>query len=291
MSHRIVAFLFLLLSFHGITSCNSDKSTDSHDTLSPPQATIELRPDFKALYDSFHVSGCFILFDPQQNKYSIYNDSLVDVGFTPASTFKICNSLIGLETGVIKDENFVLPWDKVIRKNENWNYDQDLKTAIKNSTVWYYQVLARRVGGEAMKHWLDTLNYGNRDTSGGIDQFWLRGGLKITPRQQIEFVQKLYNRTLPMSQRSMDIVNQILFVNDTLGYALYAKTGWGFQDNTDIGWYVGYFKSEKGVYYFANLVLCSDSTNPDFGRARVEVVWGVMAQRENERESDNGIRE
>lgn len=273
MSHRIFAFLFLLFSSQGITSCHTENPKPPQDTL---LSTVELRPDFKALYDSFHVSGCFILFDPQQNKYSIYNDSLVDVGFTPASTFKICNSLIGLETGVIKDENFVLPWDKKVRNNTGWNADTDLKTAIKNSTVWYYQELARRVGGERMKYWLDTLHYGNRDTAGGIDQFGLRGGLKITPRQQIEFVQKLYHRTLPISQRSMDIVNQILFVNDTLGYELYAKTGWGFQDNQDIGWYVGYAKTTKGIYYFANLVLCDDPNNPDFGRARVEVVRGVM---------------
>lgn len=283
MSHRIFAFLCLLFSSQGITSCNSENPKAPLDTLLP---TVELRPDFKALYDSFHVSGCFILFDPQENKYSIYNDSLVDVGFTPASTFKICNSLIGLETGVIKDENFVLPWDKKVRKNTSWNADTDLKSAIKNSTVWYYQELARRVGGERMKYWLDTLQYGTCDTSGGIDQFWLRGGLKITPRQQIEFVQKLYHRTLPMSPRSMDIVNQILFVNDTLGYELYAKTGWGFQDNTDIGWYVGFAKTKKGIYYFAKLVLCDDPNNPDFARARVEVVRGVMGQRENERGSD-----
>ncbi len=274
MSHRIFAFLFLLFSSQGITSCNSENPKIPQDSLTTP--TTELRPDFKALYDSFQVSGCFILFDPQENKYSIYNDSLVDVGFTPASTFKICNSLIGLETGVIKDENFVIPWDKKVRNNTAWNADTDLKTAIKNSTVWYYQELARRVGGRDMKYWLDTLHYGNRDTSGGLDQFWLRGGLKITPRQQVEFVQKLYNCTLPMSQRSMDIVNKILFVNDTLGYELYAKTGWGFQDNTDIGWYVGYAKTTKGIYYFANLVLCDDPTNPDFAKARVEVVRGVM---------------
>src|SRR5574343_318003 len=99
--------------------------------------------------------------------------------YTPASTFKICNSLIGLETCVIKDADFVIPWDKVVRNRVEWNQDHTLRLAMKNSTVWYYQELARRVGQNKMDYWIKKANYGNHSTKGGIDKFWLDGALRI----------------------------------------------------------------------------------------------------------------
>nr|ALG03675.1 beta-lactamase [uncultured bacterium] len=134
--------LILTLAVIGLTACKQKQTT-------------EIRNDFKKYYDQFNVNGSFVLYDPQTDNYIFYNQNQFEQTFSPASTFKICNSLIGLETGVIKDENFVIPWDSVTRQNPNWNTDHDLQTAFKNSTVWYYQELARRVGGQQMKYWLD----------------------------------------------------------------------------------------------------------------------------------------
>lgn len=235
-----------------------------------------MRDDFKKYYEQYHVVGSFVLYDPQAEKYILYNPDQFEQTFLPASTFKICNSLIGLETGVIKDENFVIPWDSVIRQNPNSNMDQDLQTAFKNSTVWYYQELARRVGGQKMKYWLDKANYGNADTSGGIDKFWLSGGLRISPKQQIEFLKRLHDNELPFSQRSMDIVKNIMIAKDTLGYVIRAKTGWAGQDNKDLGWYVGYLEKNSKVYYFANCIQCSDLNNKEFGNARIDIVYRIL---------------
>ncbi|MBK8852777.1 MAG: class D beta-lactamase [Saprospiraceae bacterium] len=139
------------------------------------------------------MEGSFVLYDPQTAKYIFYNQDQYKQTFSPASTFKICNSLIGLETGLIQDENFIIPWDSVTR-NLVWDKDHDMKTAFANSTVWYYQELAKRVGGQKMKYWLDKTNYGNADTSGGIDRFWLTGGLRISPEQQIDFLKRLHDK-------------------------------------------------------------------------------------------------
>lgn len=240
--------------------------------------TTEIKNDFKKIYDQYNVEGSFVLYDQRNDKYIFYNTSQFQMQFTPASTFKICNSLIGLETGVIKDENFVIPWDSVTRWVSAWNKDQDLKTAFKNSTVWYYQELARRVGGERMKYWLDKINYGTTDTSGGIDKFWLTGGLRITPGQQIDFLRRLHNNKLPFSQRSMDIVKNIMIVKDTLGYVVRAKTGWGEQDDTNIGWYVGYLEKENNVYYFANCIQTKDNNNNAFAKSRIEIVYQILTE-------------
>lgn len=235
-----------------------------------------IHQDFKRFYDQFQVEGTFVLYDQNQHQYHYFNQHLVHQKFTPASTFKICNSLIGLETGVIKDEHFRLAWDSVVRQNPKWNTDTDLKSAFQNSTVWYYQELARRVGGKQMYDWLKKVKYGNADTSGGIDRFWLTGGLRISPMQQIDFLKKLQRNKLPFSKRSAAIVKDIMIVKDTLGYTLRAKTGWGFQDNQDIGWYVGYLEKGNNVYYFANCIQEDDANNPQFGNARIEIVELIL---------------
>lgn len=263
MSINKQAYLILLFGIFILSAC-IDKST------------IEVRDDFKTHYDQFHVSGSFVLYDPQADSYIFYNPDQITQTFSPASTFKICNSLIGLETGVLQDENTVIQWDSVVRQNAKWNSDQDLKTAFKNSTVWYYQELARRIGGEQMQYWLSKANYGNADTSGGIDQFWLTGGLRISPQQQITFLQQLHDNQLPFSQRSMDIVKNIMIAKQTPEYTLRAKTGWCGKSDMDIGWYVGYLETSDNVYYFANCIQSTDLNNPDFANARMEIVYLIL---------------
>jgi beta-lactamase class D len=242
------------------------------------QATIEVRDDFKRHFQQYHVQGSFTLYDLKSNKWILCSREQWKKPFIPASTFKICNSLIGLETGVIADEHFVIKWDGVVRSRPEWNKDHDLKTAFKNSTVWYYQELARRVGGVQMKKWLDLTGYGNADTSGGIDMFWLSGGLRITPEQQILFLKQLYEDKLPFSKRTMVIVKQIMIAKDTATYTLRAKTGWGEQEEKDIGWYVGYLQTKSNAYFFASCIQSADRKNPDFSRARTEIPMRILKE-------------
>lgn len=262
------AIWVLILAVCGLTACKQKQST-------------EIREDFKKYYDQFQVEGSFALYDTRQDKYTFYNQDQFKQAFSPASTFKICNSLIGLETEVIKDENFVIPWDSIVR-NPVWDKDFDLKNAFANSTVWYYQELARRVGGTKMKYWLDKANYGNVDTSGGIDKFWLDGGLRISPEQQMDFLKRLHDYKLPFSKRSVDIVKNIMITKDTADYLIRGKTGWGGHDGKDIGWYVGYVEIKDNVYYFTNCVQIDSEQLNDVNRAigfdnsRTEIVYKIL---------------
>lgn len=237
---------------------------------------IEIREDFKKFYNQFGVEGSFVLYDQQLDKYTFYNQDQFKQSFSPASTFKIFNSLVGLETGVIRDENFVIPWDSVIRYYPTWNSDHDLKTAFKNSTVWYYQELARRVGGQKMKYWLDKANYGNADTSGGIDGFWLTGGLRISPEQQIDFLKRLHDNQLPFSSSSVQIIKNIMIAKDTLDYVIRAKTGWADENKIMVGWYVGYIEKNDNTYYFANCIQTSNLEHPDFAKARIDITYFIL---------------
>jgi beta-lactamase class D len=154
-------------------------------------------------FEAAHVSGCFGLFDNSAGNFTIYNlKRYRDSSYLPASTFKIVNSLIGIQTGVISNENMVIKWDGIVRHNAAWNKDLTMAEAFKVSAVPYYQEVARRIGRDTMKHWIDSLQYGNKNISGPIDSFWLNNHLKITPDEQLGLVKKLYFDQLPFFQRT-----------------------------------------------------------------------------------------
>ena len=196
--------------------------------------------------------GAFELFDKQTEKYFRYNEKRCAERFLPASTFKIPNSLIGLETKVIEDENFVIKWDGVERWNKEWNRDHSLSSALKYSVVPYYQELARRVGRDQYKKWLEAISYGNRVIGERADTFWLDNSLKISADEQIAFLKRFYDYELPFSKRSIDIVKKIMSEEKYEHSLLKYKTGTGTkEDGTFIGWLVGYVEKEKNVYLFA----------------------------------------
>jgi beta-lactamase class D len=238
--------------------------------------TLLEHPEFKRCYDDAAVAGSFFLWNPASDSIICYNKAQFDSGFIPASTFKICNSLIALETGMVKDEYMVIPWDSVQRSVPEWNADTDMKTAFKNSTVWFYQSLAIGIGSERMHYWIDKLQYGNRNISGRIDEFWLKGKLRITPHQQLEFVKKLHDEALPLSARTMKIVKSIMLYEKTSSYNLFAKTGWSVQDSTDIGWWVGFIEKNNQIYYFVNCVQCRAQDNPNFAASRKKIVYEIL---------------
>lgn len=197
-------------------------------------------------------AGAFEVLTMRTKKYFRYNVARCAERFLSASTFKIPNSLIGLETKVIEDENYVIKWDGVNRWNKEWNRDHTLSSAIKYSVVPYYQELARRVGPEQYKKWLDTISYGNQVIGDRIDTFWLDNSLKISADEQIAFLKRFYNEEIPISKRAIDIVKKIMSEEKHKHSILKFKTGTGTkEDGTYIGWLVGYVEKEENVYLFA----------------------------------------
>jgi len=172
---------------------------------------------------------------------------------SPCSTFKIPNSLIGLETGVIPDAAFVIAWDGKTRDVAAWNHDHDLRSAIRDSVVWYYQELARRVGEERMQRWVHALRYGNEDTSGGIDRFWLGSSLRISANEEVDFIARLHTGELPVSSRSVRIVKEILVQESVPGYVYRGKTGSCQDPGAAVphGWWVGSVEHDRRLSVFA----------------------------------------
>jgi beta-lactamase class D len=206
----------------------------------------------------------------------VHNPTRADQEFLPASTFKIPNSLIALETGAIADEREVLKWDGQKRSVPEWNKDHDMRTAIAVSAVWFYQELVRRIGAKRMQEWIDRIGYGNRDVSGGIDQFWLTGGLRITARQQIEFIRRLYTDELPFSARTLRIVKDILVLEKTAEYVLRGKTGLAGAGRPGVGWFVGWIERGDRAWIFASNVAMKPETDIALRKAvALEILAGL----------------
>jgi len=231
------------------------------------------KDEWDEFYRLNNIEGCFVLYDLKADKYYIYNEKRANEGFLPASTFKIPNSLIALETGAVKDENEVIKWDGIDKGLEAWNHDQDMRNAIKVSCVWFYQEIARRIGDKRMQHYIDSIGYGNKNIGNKIDNFWLVGKLRITPMQQIEFLKRLYYNNLPFSQRSLDIVKDILIIEKTGDFILRAKTGRSSGDKSDNGWWIGYIEKGDNVYFFVNNV---DINNKEDANARMEITKSIL---------------
>jgi len=246
-------------------------------TLFTSCAKWEEKPEFEKFYTELNLTGSMLVYDVENNTYYVYNKERTEQEFLPASTFKIFNALVALETGVIKDENVVFEWDSVDTGVEVWNQNQDMKTAFRYSTIWYFKQLARKAGDSTMNAWVKKEKYGNMDISGGIDKFWLSGNLRITQQQQIEFLQKLYENKLSFSQRTMDIVKKVMVYEENDKYKISAKTGWTKQDGKEIGWFVGYVEKDNKVYYFANNIETTDAGN-DFINGRSEITKKILTE-------------
>src|SRR4029453_18482408 len=177
----------------------------AHSLANVSYQRSEFRDDLAKRFFDLGTTGTFVAY--KVDDYLIISSDKVrsSEGKLPASTFKIPNSLIALETGVVEDpDKDVFKWDGVTRSIEAWNKDHTLRSAIAVSAVPVYQEIARRIGAERMQKYLDLMEYGNRDIGGGIDQFWLTGNLRIDPIQQIDFVDRLRRGVLPGSKGSQE---------------------------------------------------------------------------------------
>ena len=208
-------------------------------------------PEIEQLFKNAGVTGTFVVYDVSANKMVGYNHKRAQTRFIPASTFKIPNSLIGLETKAVNSVDEILPYGGKPQSFKTWEKDMGLREAIKISNVPIYQELARRITRTKMLAELKKLNYGNMQISKDINQFWLDGSLKISAIEQTQFLAKLANNTLPLSKRSQEAVQDITLLEQGSGWQLYGKTGWTARKKPGTGWWVGWVKKEHKIYSFA----------------------------------------
>ncbi len=240
---KIISILSACLLFTHLSAASLDSLHNDQDILAAMQ--------------EYDVQGTMIIFSHDDQIIYICDMERARSSLSPASTFKIANSIIAIEGNVLRDQHEVIKWDGQKRYLEAWNQDRNLKTAFKSSCVWFYQELAKRIGRQEYGRSLESLNYGNRLIGDNITTFWLEGGgdLRITPLEQIDFLKGIYHRRLPISARTYDILQDIMFEEEGLGYKIYSKTGAATKDWFGHGWYVGYVTVEDNAWFFVTNIL------------------------------------
>jgi len=220
-----------------------------------------------------HVSAattCTLVVDAATNTTLIRTGDRCDERVTPASTFKIPLSLIGFDSGILTDANHpAWPYEQQYQTwNDAWKRTTTPQTWLRDSVVWYSQVLTRRLGAQRFQEYIDKLAYANRDLAGdpgkdnGLTAAWLSSSLRISATEQVEFVRRMVRRQLPVSRSAIDRTMVIMPLASTGGWRVSGKTGTGFQRRADgtndpdrqVGWFVGWATREGRTLVFARLL-------------------------------------
>jgi beta-lactamase class D len=221
--------------------------------------------------------GAFVMMDCASKETVRRRPEACQEKLPPCSTFKIWNTAIGFEEGILSspDQPF-WTWDGQRRSIEAWNKNLTLKEAFAASCVPAFQALARQIGAARMKDHLDKIGCGDRDISSGIDVFWLpapgRKTLLISPDEQAQLLCKLVEDKLPFSPKTLSALKEIMTVKKTERGVLYGKTGTGEGESgkNNLGWFVGYVETATGkTFTFACAIKGEGAMGKD-ARAVVE---------------------
>ena len=242
---------------------------------------VKIDNTLKPIFDQNKVIGSFGMFDNVTGEFTIYNlKRYRDSAYLPASTFKIVNSLIGIETGKVVNEKMVIKWDGIVRifsngdTAKNWNKDLTMAEAFDYSAVPYYQEVARRIGKDTMQQYLDSMHYGTAKIKTKIDTFWLDNSLKITADEQLGIVKKLYFYQLSFQRRTQEIVRKMMVRETNTNYTLAYKTGWANTENGNaLGWAVGWIEENRHPYFFVLNIEGKKDTN---AAVRVDMLKQIL---------------
>jgi beta-lactamase class D len=225
------------------------------------------------------VQSCFLLHEVGVGEVRREPHQGCDVRVAPMSTFKIPHALAGLDAGVLDGPDALIPYDGRTVNYSSWAHDQTLRSAMRNSVLWYFQRLAERLGPARERQYLEALDYGNHDPSSGLTSFWLNGSLKISPDEQLRFLLRLYGNQLHVSARAVTVVRDILIQPAGVvtnasgehpfaapwppGVVVSAKTGAGdFQDGSRVRWIIGHVQRSERSWVFVSCISGSGDIGP-----------------------------
>lgn len=265
-----------------MVSCMSSKNYRSAKSFSGDNVSV--RPEFRKYFDECRVDGSIVIYDVKKQSWIVSDTTGIKLETLPASSFKILNLLIALETGVIRDENEIIKYTgnvdtvKYGYRPETY-HDMSVKEAFEVSAVWVFLNLAEKIGRDNYRKFLQRCNYGNYDLSQIDPDFWNFGKFAVSPLNQTIFIKDLYEEKLPFSKRNIEIVKRVMKTEETAEYTIYAKTGWTRENNINTGWWVGYVENRNGTWCFATRLLQDRKFNrSDFGMCRKNITKNILRE-------------
>ena len=260
----------LLLGFAPfISTYAADGSHYQWDSSSENVSYVDLSTYFG------EYEGSFVLYDLENDAWSIHDMEHATLRVAPNSTYKIYDALFGLEEEIITPENSFIAWNGKTYPFEAWNADQTLQSAMNSSVNWYFESVDEQLGAANISNYIEEIGYGNENISGDFSTYWMESSLKISPIEQVELLTRLQNNSLGFAPENINAVKDAICLSSSDAGTFYGKTGTGRVDGQDVnGWFIGYIETADNTYFFAtNIGADSDAT----GGNATEITMSILS--------------
>ena len=229
--------------------------------------------DFSSYFGEYE--GSFVLYDLENDSWSIHDMDHATLRVAPDSTYKIYDALFGLEEGVITPEDSFIAWNGESYPFEAWNANQTLQSAMASSVNWYFQSVDEQLGTTSVYDYIKKIGYGNKNMSGDFSTYWMESSLEISPVEQVELLTKLQNNSLSFAPENINAVKDSICISSSDAGSFYGKTGTGRVNGQDVnGWFIGYIETADNTYFFAtNIGADSNAT----GSNATEITMSILS--------------
>ncbi len=211
---------------------------------------------------SSFAKDCFLV---KEKAEVLKNEGNCKLAYSPHSTFKIALSLMGFDSGILESpQSPSFSFKKEYSSGINvCKGDHNPKSWMRDSCVWFSQVLTSKLGMKKFRDYVSKFNYGNKDVSGdpgkdnALERSWLNSSIRITPDEQLQFIQNVIDKKLSVSEKAYAMTKEILFIQELPGgWNLYGKTGNGrYKGELQHGWFVGWIEKDGRKLVFVNHIV------------------------------------
>ena len=269
----LTAFILIAVLILGLTPFISTYAADESRYQWKSSSENISYVDFSKYFGKYE--GSFVLYDQENDIWSIHDIEHATLRVAPDSTYKIYDALFGLEEGVITPEDSFIAWNGKNYPFETWNSDQTLQSAMTSSVNWYFQAIDEQLASTNIRNYIQQIGYGNENVSGRLSTYWLESSLKISPVEQVKLLTKLQNNSLGFSSENINAVKDAICLSSSDAGTFYGKTGTGRVDGQDVnGWFIGYIETADNTYFFAtNIGADSDAT----GGNATEITMSILS--------------
>ena len=269
----LTAFILIVVLILGLTPFISTYAADESRYQWKSSSENISYVDFSKYFGKYE--GSFVLYDLENDIWSIHDIEHATLRVAPDSTYKIYDALFGLEEGVITPEDSFIAWNGKNYPFETWNSDQTLQSAMTSSVNWYFQAIDEQLASTNIRNYIQQIGYGNENVSGRLSTYWLESSLKISPVEQVKLLTKLQNNSLGFSSENINAVKDAICLSSSDAGTFYGKTGTGRVDGQDVnGWFIGYIETADNTYFFAtNIGADSDAT----GGNATEITMSILS--------------
>ena len=269
----LTAFILIVVVILGLTPFISTYAADESRYQWKSSSENISYVDFSKYFGKYE--GSFVLYDLENDIWSIHDIEHATLRVAPDSTYKIYDALFGLEEGVITPEDSFIAWNGKNYPFETWNSDQTLQSAMNSSVNWYFQAIDEQLASTNIRNYIQQIGYGNENVSGRLSTYWLESSLKISPVEQVKLLTKLQNNSLGFSSENINAVKDAICLSSSDAGTFYGKTGTGRVDGQDVnGWFIGYIETADNTYFFAtNIGADSDAT----GGNATEITMSILS--------------